>query len=105
MAEGCSKDSVNSDVKRFTVLLGGAFEGIEKTIKERLTPQNRIEFGKEEEKKLSKAEQFRQVTKADLVSYGMLPELIRRIGTILSWRYNESWNIWKYFMVEYTFNS
>ena len=84
VAEECGKGSVNIDIKRFTVLLGGAFEGIEKIIKERRTPQNRIGFGREEEKNLSKAEQFQQVSKEDLVAYGMLPELIGRIGTILT---------------------
>ena len=83
-AEGCSRESVNIDIKRFTVLLGGAFEGVEKIIKERQTPQSRIGFGREEKKKLSKAERFKQVTKEDLVAYGMLPELVGRIGTILT---------------------
>lgn len=82
-AEGCNRESMNIDIKRFTVLLGGAFEGIEKIIKERLTPQNRIGFGREEQK-LSVAEQFLRVTKEDLVAYGMLPELLGRIGTILT---------------------
>ena len=83
VAEGCGKESVSIDVRRFTVLLGGAFEGIEKIIKERRTPHNKIGFGREE-RTLSVAEQFQQVTKEDLVAYGMLPELMGRIGTILT---------------------
>lgn len=85
VAEESSKHLVNIDVKRFTVLLSGAFEGIEKIIKKRLTPEHRIGFGKEvENTTFSKTEQFQQITKEDLIEYGMLPELLGRIGTILT---------------------
>lgn len=85
VAEVSGKESVNINVARFTVLLGGAFEGIEEIIEKRLPPKYRIGFGREsEEKKTSLAQRFQQVTKEDLVAYGMLPELLGRIGTILT---------------------
>lgn len=82
-AEGTGKEPVNIDIKRFTVLLGGAFDGIEKIIEKRMTPQKGIGFGREENT-LSLEKRFQQVTKEDLVTYGMISELMGRIGTILT---------------------
>ena len=85
VAEGSGKEVVNIDVTRFTVLLGGAFEGIGEIIEKRLTPKYKIGFGRESmEKKISVVQRFQQVTKEDLAAYGMLPELLGRIGTILT---------------------
>lgn len=85
MAEGCGKEPVSIDVKRFTVLLGGVFDGIEEIVEERLKPKQKIGFGSEiTEDNISASEWIQQVTKEDLVDYGMLPELLGRIGTILS---------------------
>lgn len=85
VAEESGSKSVHIDIKRFTVLLGGAFEGLDKIISKRLFPKNEIGFGRGDDQiQTTPAERLQQVTKADLVAYGMLPELLGRIGTILT---------------------
>ena len=84
VAEGADKETVNIDVTRFTVLLGGAFDGIEQIVENRVSPKSKIGFGGDlVNRKVSAAEWIQQVTKEDLENYGMLPELLGRIGTIL----------------------
>ena len=84
-AEESGSKSVNIDVRRFTVLLGGAFEGLDKIISRRLSPKTEIGFGREgNHAQTTPAERLQQVAKEDLVAYGMLPELLGRIGTILT---------------------
>ena len=73
------------DTSRFTVLLGGAFEGLATIIQERLCPRQPIGFASEERRKpMSSAELLQQTTPEDLVKFGMMRELVGRIGTILS---------------------
>ena len=84
-AEGSGKEAVNIDVRRFTVLLGGAFEGIHSIIENRLSCKRSIGFGRDDSsQKKTKADLIQQVTHEDLAAYGMLPELLGRIGTILT---------------------
>jgi len=83
--EESGSKSVNIDIRRFTVLLGGAFDGLDQIISKRLSPKSEIGFGRGDGKaQTTPAERLRQVTKEDLVEYGMLPELLGRIGTILT---------------------
>ena len=84
-AEESSNRSVYIDTSRFTVLLGGAFEGIDKIICDRLSPAKSIGFGREDSRSpMSAGEKLRKITKEDLVAYGLLPELLGRIGTVLT---------------------
>lgn len=84
VAEESGSKSVNIDVKRFTVLLGGAFEGIDKIISNRLSPAKTIGFDREDGGvQTTAAERLWHITKEDLAAYGLLPELLGRIGTIL----------------------
>ena len=73
--------TVNKGRKRFS----GAFEGIDKIISNRLTPAKTIGFGRDiDPPQTAPAERIQQVTKDDLVAYGLLPELLGRIGTLLT---------------------
>ena len=84
-AEDSKSDSVRIDVRRFTILLSGAFDGIEKIIEKRLSPTQKIGFGRETDlHSYSLTEQLQQVTMEDLRAYGILPELLGRVGTILT---------------------
>lgn len=84
-AEESGSKSVNIDIRRFTVLLGGAFDGLDQIISKRLSPKTEIGFGREADRtQTTPTERLQQVTKDDLVEYGMLPELLGRIGTILT---------------------
>ena len=79
------KKVINVDIRRFTILLGGAFAGIEDIIRARVCPKARIGFSNQVEKaEMSKAEIMKSVNTEDLEKYGMMPELLGRIGTILT---------------------
>lgn len=80
------RESVNIDIKRFTVLLGGAFDGLDEIVANRLRPRVRIGFSEDNtrQEKQSEAELLQQVTIEDLTKFGMMPELLGRVGTILS---------------------
>lgn len=70
---------------RFTVLLGGAFEGLDEIIRERVCPKPKIGFNSDSsEVKLTTPELLERATANDLVRFGMMRELVGRIGTILS---------------------
>lgn len=62
----------------------GAFDGIEDVIKERINPVKRaIGFtGEPEKKKTDDTDILCQVTKEDLIAYGVSPQLLGRIGLI-----------------------
>lgn len=73
------------DVSRFTIIFGGAFSGLEKIIRQRLTPQKAIGFSTGyAEKPLTDAELMKHATIADVEKYGIKRELLGRIGTIVS---------------------
>lgn len=73
------------NVSRFTMLFGGAFSGLEDIIQERISPQRKIGFNSNDtDVSTTTAELIQQVTSADLAKFGLMPELLGRIGTILS---------------------
>lgn len=72
------------DVSRFTVILGGAFSGLDDIIRERTRPPVRIGFGSDVSKPASTADAMMDVTVEDLQKYGFSPEVLGRIGTILT---------------------
>lgn len=73
------------DTSRFTILFGGAFDGLEDVIRERICPRQKIGFSDGNAKEeLSTAELMQAVTAEDLKNFGMMPELLGRIGTILT---------------------
>lgn len=78
------KETKHINTSRFTILLGGAFAGLENIVKERVCPRQRIGFDTDTSKQLSNAELMKQVTHGDLAKFGMMPELLGRIGTILT---------------------
>ena len=78
------KNTEHIDVSRFTIILGGAFYGLEDIIRERTRPKTRIGFGCDAGKTMDSAEAMGNVTIEDLQKYGFSPEILGRIGTILS---------------------
>ena len=65
-AEESGSKSVNIDISRFTVLLGGAFDGLDQIISKRLSPKTEIGFGREADRRqITPAERLQQVTKED----------------------------------------
>ena len=81
----CGRNVEHIDVRRFTVLFGGAFDGLEKIIRERICSKRKIGFDNSDtSEELSTAELMQYVTVADLREYGLMQELLGRIGTILT---------------------
>lgn len=78
------RETKNIDVSRFTILLGGAFAGLEDIIRDRVGSKKQIGFGVDTGEKLSDAQLMQCVTHADLTEFGLMPELLGRIGTILT---------------------
>ncbi len=80
----CGENMVSTG--RMSFLFGGAFDGLEKIIEQRLSPKRTIGFGGEDVPTLKSttAELLRQTTIPDLVEYGLMPELLGRIGSIVS---------------------
>lgn len=73
------------DPGRFTVLFGGAFDGLEEIIRERLCPKRKIGFSDDNvNEELTTAELMQAATAEDLKKFGVMPELLGRIGTILT---------------------
>ena len=64
-------------------ICGGAFEGLEKIIKER-TGKNAIGFGTsiQSEREISKYEIFKELLPQDLLKFGLIPEFIGRLPII-----------------------
>lgn len=84
-AEGKQNNAVNIDISQFTIICAGAFDGLEMIVEQRIKPKASIGFTQtQEEIPFSKAELLRMVKMEDLEQYGMMPELLGRIGTILS---------------------
>lgn len=72
------------DVSRFTVIMGGAFSGLEDIVRKRMTPTAQIGFGASAENgALDDRAILHHVTPEDLQAYGMKKELIARIGSII----------------------
>jgi len=85
VGEGSNREAESVDISRFTVILGGAFEGLETIIENRLMPKAGIGFRRSmDTQKMSKAELLKQATLPDLASYGLMPELLGRIGSIIN---------------------
>ena len=73
------------DVSRFTVIMGGAFAGLEEIIRERMAPKTGIGFGAATVRNdLDDRTILRHATHEDLEKYGMKRELIGRIGSIIN---------------------
>ena len=84
---GCGRkhpqqEYIQIDTSNILFICGGAFDGIERIIENRLG-RGSLGFGSDMEKnKLEQAEIMSNVTQHDLVKYGLIPELIGRIPVI-----------------------
>ena len=81
--EGKQVDTI--DVSRFTIIMGGAFAGLEDIIRARLMPKASIGFGggNDSDVVLNERKILHYATPDDLQAYGIKKELIGRIGSIL----------------------
>ncbi len=79
------QEFIQIDTKNILFICGGAFDGIEKIIEQRLDKKS-IGFGAEiesrKERDLSKL--FRELQPQDLLKFGIIPELVGRLPVITS---------------------
>lgn len=76
------QEMIKMDTTNILFIVGGAFDGIEQIVKNRLGKKT-IGFGAENEADKADADNWtRHLTTADLVKFGMIPEFIGRIPII-----------------------
>lgn len=81
-AEGRQIETI--DVSRFTIIMGGAFAGLETIIRKRMSHGAGVGFGATTAgKELDDRTILHHATPEDLQAYGMKKELIARIGSIV----------------------
>ena len=77
-----NQEMIEINTKDILFIVGGAFEGLEGKLRNRIN-QKRVGFGLEsEEKKLDDLTLFENVLPEDLIKYGLIPELIGRLPII-----------------------
>lgn len=80
-----SRSSRTLDVSRFTIILGGAFSGLEKIVSQRLKPKSKIGFDAAKTSiDLSENQYLQHIKMEDVKNYGFMPELLGRIGSIIT---------------------
>ena len=77
------QELIQINTENILFICGGAFEGLEKIIKER-TGKNAIGFGTtiQSEKEIKKYETFKELLPQDLLKFGLIPEFIGRLPII-----------------------
>ena len=77
------QEFIQIDTSNILFILGGAFDGIEKTIEKRVGA-GALGFGNEvkSKKDMTRAEKLRQLVPQDLVKYGLIPELVGRMPVV-----------------------
>lgn len=75
------QDFIQIDTSNILFICGGAFEGLTDIIKKR-SSNNILGFGSEKKTKLEQDDVLSLVEPQDLVSYGLIPELIGRLHVI-----------------------
>ena len=78
------RSSKSIDVSRFAILMGGAFVGLEDIIKELVCPKVKIGFSMNEQENIGNQNWLSMTTAKDLCRYGLMMELLGRVGTILT---------------------
>ncbi len=77
-----NQECIQINTKNILFICGGAFDGLEQTIKKR-TDSSALGFGADVRSKAEKEKNiFKDVTPQDLVKFGMVPELVGRLPVI-----------------------
>ncbi len=75
------QEFINVNTQNILFICGGAFEGIERRIAQRLNTQV-IGFGSNERSKIDKRNLLKYVSAEDLRAYGLIPEIIGRLPIV-----------------------
>ena len=83
--ENGDRVSENLYVGRFTIILGGAFSGLEKIIQHRISPKNAIGFtNRSAANDAGVANLMKHASIPDIEKYGFKRELLARIGSVIT---------------------
>jgi ATP-dependent Clp protease ATP-binding subunit ClpX len=80
-------EMISIDTRNILFICGGAFEGLDKIILQRVADRRAVGFRGEKERaaqELSPSELLQLVTADDLLRYGMIPEFVGRVPVIVS---------------------
>ncbi|MBF6056923.1 MULTISPECIES: ATP-dependent Clp protease ATP-binding subunit ClpX [Thiomicrorhabdus] len=80
-----NQDMIQVDTSKILFIVGGAFEGLDKIIDQRIEKDVGIGFSaqvRSEENKLSLTEKFRQIEPEDLIKFGLIPEFVGRLPMV-----------------------
>lgn len=86
MMEGMECSLKTGDViqtKNILFICGGAFDGLEKIISNRISPSGKVGFGMQQKKETS-GEVLKYVTEEDLLKYGFVREFLGRLPMIVT---------------------
>ena len=75
------QDFIHVDTQNILFICGGAFEGIERRIAQRLNTQV-IGFGASKQRRIDKDNLLKYVDAQDLRSYGLIPEIVGRLPVV-----------------------
>lgn len=82
------QDFIQLDTTNILFICGGAFEGLDKIVAERLGARGTVGFAKgaegQKNRELTSAELLRQVIPDDLLKYGLIPEFVGRLPVTVS---------------------
>ena len=77
------QEFIHFDTKNVLFICGGAFEGIDRIIAQRLNTRV-IGFGSDEKQKVDKDNLLRYVEAQDIRKYGLIPEIVGRLPVVMS---------------------
>ena len=77
------QEFIHFDTKNVLFICGGAFEGIDRIIAQRMNTRV-IGFGSDEKQKVDKDNLLRYVESQDIRKYGLIPEIVGRLPVVMS---------------------
>ncbi|MDG6772888.1 ATP-dependent Clp protease ATP-binding subunit ClpX [Thiomicrorhabdus sp. ZW0627] len=80
-----NQDMIQVDTSKILFIVGGAFEGLDKIIDQRMETNLGIGFAaevKSEDKKKTLSEKFQSIEPEDLIKFGLIPEFVGRLPMI-----------------------
>ena len=72
------------DTRNILFVCGGTFDGIENVIARRVGAKGQLGFGTSNRNKRDTAELLRRISPEDLISHGLIPELVGRLPVVVS---------------------
>ncbi|HIE40091.1 MAG TPA: ATP-dependent Clp protease ATP-binding subunit ClpX, partial [Thiomicrorhabdus sp.] len=82
-----NQEMIQVDTSKILFIVGGAFEGLDKIIEQRIETNVGIGFSAEvkgEDNKLSISEKLQKIEPEDLIKFGLIPEFVGRLPMIAS---------------------